>query len=382
MDNSPENKNIPISDRKFSRRKFLTVAGGAGIAAAGLATRKLSEEQTKSPEILAHPPEFLGFNTHLYAEPEVPHDLTLDVFKEDIDAMAKEGMNMIRFTVRPWEVAPNGSGEEIIWNEANLNIYKEAAQFAKEKGVQVLLVANTPAFAQAYSPVEYAEVSKKYFSALTEAFHDTVYAIQLFNEADVHHFRDYSAVIPDHAYLQEFARLVKEISLSVKTVSPDMQVTVNAGGWPLNNDRVHDWEEFFAAISPHIDFLSLDLYPDDNIDTINHLDDWVRQLKEEFQKDIMISEIGLPTGIGRFSESDQGKYLSQAINVLKQAGVLGILPYQYRDEARNPNTSEASFGIIHADGTPKQSYTQIIDVMKPDKDKTVQAIEKNGRREN
>lgn len=360
--------------RKYAMGSLATAAvGGTGaLTAREIRRHPTSAEAQATPEVLAEPPEFMGFNTNLYPEQVVEHDLSLDAFKEDIDTLAKEGMNMIRFSLRPYAVVESydpKSESVFTWNEQKLADYDEAITYAKAKGIDIFLVLNTPEHARNASSSEYMNITSDYFSFIANRYKDQLTMVQLFNEPNIHHFRDYSATVVDNEYLESFREAAFAASRACKAANPAIQTTINVGGWPLNEGLVAEWERFFDSNSDLIDVISIDLYPDDNKETISHLQEWLQRLKNRFGKPVMVAEIGLPTGSGRFTEDDQGKYLNMSIEELKKAGVVGILPYEIRDEARNPNSSEASFGIKRADGSHKKSYNTVMDALKPEEEK-------------
>jgi hypothetical protein len=306
-----------------------------------------------------------GLNTNLFPTQITTHDLTLSAFKQDITTMADKHLSMVRFTLLSEEVVKSVQGQTITWNNDKLAVYDQAIHYAHRKGLKIFLVVNAPVQAKAYPLLTYRRIAADYFSFLAKRYRSDVSIMQLFNEPNIHSFRDYTPIKPDDVYLSQLNDVTTDAIVAVKEVSPHMQVTLNVGGWPLSNAQIQQWKTFYDALRPSkLDFLSLDLYPDDDLQLINSLPQIVAQFKTRYQKDIFVSEIGMPSFSGRFSEQDQAKYLSLMVTALAKANVLGILPYAIRDEARNTNKGEASMGLLTADGTPKQAFDAVLTAMK------------------
>lgn len=305
-----------------------------------------------------------GLNTNLFPTQVTTHDLTLSAFQQDIDTMAAKHLSMVRFTLLSEEAVKAVHGQTIFWNKDKLAVYDQAIRYAHQKRLKIFLVLNAPVQAKTYAVPEYTHLTATYFAFLAKRYRDDVAIIQVFNEPNIHSFRDYAPVTPDSTYLDQLKEVTADAIAAIKQASPSVQVTLNVGGWPLDNAQIQRWQTFYDALSPtKLDFLSLDLYPDDNIQRIHTLPQLVDQFRNRYHKAVFVSEIGIPSFAGRFSEQDQAKYLSLMIASLKKAHILGVLPYAIRDEARNTNAGEASMGLLTADGVPKQAFEAVLAAM-------------------
>ena len=232
------------------------------------------------------------------------------------------------------------------------------------------------------------EKTRTYYERLAGRWNGMVNVWQFFNEPDDHTIDRYQQ-IKSYApgYLESVARLVSEANQTIKRIDPNAKTTVNVSMWvdasadPWIGADKPRFEEvgLFDAVCGFepgsqvdrmcqtIDYISLDPYLDKNIEAINRFPEVIDYFQTRYQKPVVVAELGLPTGDGRFTEEDQGKYISMAIDAI-QAGKVrpyALLLYEFRDEAMKAG-AEASFGFNRTDGTPKPGIVDVLEVIQND----------------
>lgn len=353
--------------KTMSRRHFLK--GAAAIAGAAFLGRipGVNRESMYSPEVLAGKPTEYGFTTHLYLDTKEGEVLTLDKFKEGVDILQRNNQKWLRFNIWDWETAPTGTPDSIGWNEENLALFDEAVDYANERGLKINLVTNVPNFAKDYSHEDYKKVTENYYSFLANRYKDKVSSWQIFNEPNIHSFRDYSFKPSQltQEYVDDLTEVVSVANKAIKDKDPDALTTVNLSHWVGHGaDIRREGIKLFDPLAPHIDQITLDLYPDDNVLEIKNYPGYVLYFRNRYKKDVVIGELGLPTDGYRFDEGDQAKYVTMALDEL-QGGLYkpsAILLYQLINETTQQGVQN-NFGFITADGRPKEAFSQVIERM-------------------
>lgn len=343
---------------RIGRRDFLNIGG---LTVGGLIVAACSPKESKaSLERERLTPIEYGFNTHMSANPSNYENLTLEAFKEDIVRMKEMGMNWVRFNVWEWELA-----------EQYLEKYDEAIKFAHEAGLKVFLVTNVPGLSEKGQNIESdLRATRDYYQRLVPRWKGQVNVWQVNNEPDDHEYDDYARIKNNEVYpigyLAAYSRIVAEASQTIKSIDPEARVTINVSLWQGSDPGIR-YEEaaLFDAVKQSIDYVTLDFYPDTSEEAINTLQNQVAYFHYRYNLPVLVGELGLPTGDGRFSETDQGIFVSKAIDSLQSGRVRpeAILLYEFRDEAMRAGT-EASFGFNYADGTPKPGFNQVIEEIK------------------
>lgn len=256
------------------------------------------------------------------------------------------------------------STNAITWNESNLTIYDQAIDYARQKGLKIFLVSATPGFAKGYSMDDYNTVTAQFYDFLSKRFGAKISIWQIFNEADTHFYRDYS-IMSDltSSYLTELNSVIAVAKAAIKSNVPQAFITANASGYPMNDTTVNKWYQFFDVLSSNLDALSVSMYPAPNTTEIAKMGNRVDTLKQKYAKDVIVSETGVCTMTGGFSETDQSNFLVQSINSLKFSSVNVVLLYEIMDEATNSGLCEGTFGIVKTDGSKKISYDPVIAAM-------------------
>jgi hypothetical protein len=258
------------------------------------------------------------------------------------------------------------SSNAIVWNTTNLSIYDQAVDYARQKGLKIFLVTNTPSFAKGYTLDDYKAVTDQYYRFLSNRYKGKVAIWQVFNEADTHSFRDYSIITSlTSSYLSDLNSVIAIARIAIKANDPLAYITTNVSGYPMNGTTVNKWYQFFDGVKDNIDLMSLDMYPAPNLTEITNLGTRIESVRARYSKDVAVSETGVCTMSGGYSESDQANYLTKSINSLKFSSANLIILYEIMDEDTNSGLCEGTFGIVKTDGTQKSSFGPIMSEMIP-----------------
>ena len=373
--------------KPLSRRDFLKVSGILGGGTVLATACKPIQEILTSRESEATLPIRFGFNTHMSANPSEVENLTPEVLREDVNRMVENGMSILRLNVWEWEL-----------DERSLEIYKEALGYAKGRGLEIHLVTNVPQLSPNGSDIEGdLEKTKVYYERMTTKFQGLVDVWQFFNEADDHNTWNYGRIennqVYPQGYLENFGRLVSKANETVKRIDPNARTTVNVSIW--NNPNGDQWIDGSGNLTPRfeevglfdaacgfepgapveticstIDFISLDIYFDTDYSAIEKLPELIRYFRERYEKPVVVSEVGIPTGgDGRFTPADQARSISRIIDVLQAGDVRpdAVLLYEMRDEYMRAETDpEGHFGFTDYQGNPKEGFNQVLEAIRQD----------------
>lgn len=315
------------------------------------------------PEPTASPHSLLlefGFNTHVSC---CGWNLNLETFKKNIDDLASNRQSWVRFNIIAEEIAPSGTPTTINWDRNNITTYDQAIDYSKEKGIKIFLTTSIPEYAKDYSLNDYQTVTQNYLGFLANRYKGKISIWQIFNEADVHNFRDYS-YLPNltDAYLRDLYQIIATARNTIKQIDPRITITANTSGYPLSDEVQQRWFRFFDALNQNLDLLSLDLYPDvNNIDKeLMTMGVRVSNVQKRYRKPVSVAETGMCTRSSYFSEEDQNHYLPLYIHYLKSASPTPIIIYEIQDENNIPNDCEGSFGVKRYDGSEKPAYANVM----------------------
>lgn len=311
-----------------------------------------------------------GFNTHMSANPTEGENLTLETFKQDVDQMAQMGMKAIRFNVWEWELG-------------HLDSYDQAIAYAKEKGLTIHLVTNVPGLSENGQDLAGdLEKTNVYYTRLATRWQGQVDVWQIFNEPDDHTYWNYQRIpnAPEGkspyppGYLKNFGEIVTEANQAIKAIDQQTKTTVNVSMWVGSDPWIGAGKPrpeevlLFNAVAEHIDLISLDPYLDINTEAIKRFPEVIEYFHRVYKKPVVVAELGLPTGDGRFSQKDQGRFIGMAIEAMQKGRVKpeAILLYEIRDEAMRAG-AEASFGFTDVDGKPKEGLERVLEVIGVDR---------------
>lgn len=282
---------------------------------------------------------------------------SLKAFKSTVDSLVVNNQKWIRVGISSWDVSNRENSEgKLQWKKSILNLYDAGISYARSQGLSVYLItADGKRFQSSQS--DYVTDMRTYWHGLARRFGHDVSVWQIYNEADG---ASYSTEKPlrtlSAQYLSGLARMLQVGSRAIKSVNPHTLITTNASGWPVDDGMENKWEQFFDVVGPAVDVIGLDVYPAANVKEIEELPDRVQRIKKRYDKPVIIAEVGLQTCGGCWSEAEQGKYVSLAIDSLRRAKPVAIIVYKWRD-------TDGAFGVTRPDGSPKGGFHQIIKAM-------------------
>jgi hypothetical protein len=276
-------------------------------------------------------------------------------WRADIDTLAEHGQNLVRTGIYAWKVA----AEQGRWDPQMVAFFREQLAYARSLGMGInLVVPGAPDWAKSFGFDGYAAACTWFWTQMRQGFGDQVELWQAFNEADHAHYQRFTPATRDAAYLRELAQL---LSAARDTLGRDgVPVTTNLTGWPLNDEREQEWYLVLDAIGDSLDVIGIDLYPADNETEIGRLPERMERVRQRYGRPIFVAEIGLQTTPGSWTEPDQQRYLTAAIEQLRAVELWGICLYELRD-----NQSPAGFGITRADSTKKLGFHDVIHALSP-----------------
>src|SRR4029079_14791498 len=119
------------------------------------------------------------------------------------------------------------------------------------------------------------------------------------------------------SYLSDLNSVIAIARIAIKANDPLAYVTTNVSGYPMNDTTVNKWYQFFDSVKDNLDLMSLDMYPALDLTEIGNLGTRVDNVRTRYAKDVAVSETGVCTMSGGYSEADQQNYLIRSINSLK-----------------------------------------------------------------
>src|SRR5258708_6847126 len=235
-------------------------------------------------QAFASPPE-TGFNTHLRGTLLTPGDFTADV-----DDMVNHQQKWVRFNILEDVASPGrtSTNPQLVWNQDALTEYDNAISYAFSKGLKIYLVTNTPSFAQNSASDIYLNITFQYHQFLASRYQGKIAVWQVFNEANIHSFKNYSTITGfDAAYLASLSSAIQAAASAIKQVDAGILIAANVGGYPLDSALFDSWRRYFSGLINNIDALGVDLYPGTN-DDIQKFPAVIQILKSQFGKEIIV----------------------------------------------------------------------------------------------
>jgi len=196
-------------------------------------------------QALASPPE-TGFNTHLRGT-----NLTLSDFTADVDDMVNHQQKWVRLNIFEDVTSQGGTTTtpQLVWNQDALTEYDNAISYAFSKGLKIYLVTNTPSFAQNFASDVYQNITFQYHQFLASRYQRKIAVWQVFNEADVHNFKDYSTITGfDAAYLASLSFAIQAAASAIKQVDPGILIAANVAGYPIDGVLFDSWQRYFSGL--------------------------------------------------------------------------------------------------------------------------------------
>lgn len=349
-----------------TRRKFLGLIGGSAVA---YGATQILRKAPAFLEELAKPPTPIeyGFTQHMYVDKEAESSLNLELFKRSVDMLAQEGQTWIRTNIWDHE-ACTVTEEGITYNQENLSRYAEAFAYAKEKGLKVCLVANTPVACADKPEDMYEVISSLYFQTLALRFKGLVDTWQLFNEADIHDYHTYREFphgfheTPEwETYKKAFQRLVVAVAGNIKDMDPDVKIAVNfAASWHGDDEEDVAAGFFDGLLESYIDEIQLNYYPYLDRAAARALPRHIRFYKERYPKQrIVVGELGMSTAVG-FTPEDQAVGIERALEALQDARVRpdAIFLFSLTDSS---DAQATGYGLLDAQGKDKGAFKEVIE---------------------
>ena len=320
-----------------------------------------------------------GFNTqHLGFDSESIGYATLPEFKKQIDFISENHQTDVRFGIPRWEVASlTPDKKDIVWNQKELDYFKEASIYAQSQGLNIYFVTTPPEVPDGFNLDSYLAITKKYYNKIANEFTGVTY--QLGNEYDAHNVLNYGHYDQEITgeQLQTYQKWLEVATDSIREVNPSAQITQSLTGYPMNSETIKKWEKVHEYIGKYITSYSLDTYPTSVENAkelpilVNEFRNWVKQRNRDNDKDIgfLVAEVGIPTLEGVYTEEQQRQIVPVAILAYKEAGIK-VLPYQLKDESSQKKEKsfleriEERFGIFRSDGSKKPAADPIMDALK------------------
>lgn len=352
---------------------------------------------------LAHKPQDIrqrafgtGMEFGFAADLSTNNSLDLNRFKSSIDRLVSNNQQWVRLAIVPADIAgqippptptpipvttitpsvsptptpPNvvlgTTTSPIQWNTANLSVYDSAIDYAFQKGIKIFATTKTPNFANTYALSDYQSVTAEYFQFLASHYSGKISVWNIFNNSNIIKYSDSSPISTlDSSYLSDFNAVLATARNAIKTEDAGALIATSAGGNPLTDTLVINWNQYYDAVNANVDVVSVEMYPNTDVEQISKLSTIVENLKGKYGKDVVVAATGLCTQNGIYSEADQQDYVPQAVNNIRLSSAKLLLQYELVDQNSSSNTCETSYGIIKSDGTPKSSYTAVITALDP-----------------
>lgn len=293
----------------------------------------------------------------------------LTKYKQDIDLMATEGIGWVRIRVNS-SVVGDADSPTIQWNQAGLDVYDRAIDYAVAKGVKPYIVTVGPDVPDNMQFSEYKTTCANFWKFLAGRWKDKVSLWVLFNEVDGGHYRfNTDEDLMTANYLSELNQLYAAGRSAIKSVAPGMLITTTTDGYPIEDATLRRWYQLYDAVHAHFDVIGLDMYAGEDPEAIDAVGGYIAAVKQRYGKQVIIGEVGLPTCPTTdgcmTQESEQAKWLVPVLNNMKHEGKPMLITFfQIRDEGTDGLDAEQMFGILRYDGTKKAGYRQIVDAMR------------------
>jgi len=211
--------------------------------------------------------------------------------------------------------------------------------------------------------VEAIDAYAKYAETVAAAFKGKVKWYQVWNEWDEtcgkHEFRGQGDA-------PSYVKLAAATYSRIKSADP--QTTVLATS--ISHGEKYVKELIDAGILKYCDAISFHSYqynmplekrsPEAYVERIAGIDKIIRDRNGGKDFPLYLTETGCPTHTKKFegaTAQESGDYIARAFLLVKSIpSVKGIWWYDFQDDGLNPEYSEANFGLVKTDLTPKESY--------------------------
>lgn len=331
----------------MKRRHWWLLSGGAALVVLALIAFVVVEPAMRTAKRGA------GFTV---AAPGETTDLT--AFNRQIAEVSDQGGTWVRFGAPAvWTVEQWGVGDEMVLDETSLDTIDKAIDNARDAGLQVYFIT-TDSYNDDSDRDRYRDIMSSYWSALASRFADRVDVWQVYNEPNGRDYVNFDAdVETDAEYLRKLASDIGLARDTIRESNPDVLVTTNAGGFPMDEALETEWQELFDTLGDSVDAVSVGVYPQMSETAIAELPEELTFLRERYDKPVIVGEVGLQTcATCQISEADQGTYVAKTVDSIAKADVMATLVYELQDRGTD---GEGTFGALRIDGAPKDGADKI-----------------------
>lgn len=364
----PDAAGAPASAPPVARRRLLTGAGGLGVLL-GLAASAREHDGPPTPQqassrVASGPAAGIGVTIDSFGSYD-PAGGDLDAILGDLDAVAALGGTWARTNLSAGHLVDSwgAEGEPVRLREGAVAQLHAVLDRAERLGISMCLMYINH-YPDAEAPAAtWIDRTAAWWDAASAEFAPRIAMAQIFNEASATHYRFHSGI--DRAdlrtYREELAALLLRAREVIHRHHPGVLITTNLYGWPVGDEVEEDWIRALDQLAAVQDVLTLDAYvdwDDEGAEDLNGLLERLAGLRERYGRHVAIGEIGVSTyGL---AESVQADRIETVVRTVKDAvpAVYATFLYQLRDWTADGDHEE-SFGLMHADGTPKEAYRRL-----------------------
>ncbi|HEX7349477.1 hypothetical protein [Brachybacterium sp.] len=290
-----------------------------------------------------------------------PSHSTDEQFEADLTTQLELGMSWIRIpvvadtVVEEWGFAAGA----VVLDRLMLDRIARGAARARERGLKVCMIVADIYDNPAADEDEFLRNMRQYWAGVAEPLVEHVDVWQVFNEPDGAHFRTLDTVPSGQRpeYLRTLARALGAAHQEFERADPEVTITTNLYGYPLNDAMERRWVESLDVLAPHLDVLTVDAYPELSEQEARELPQRIDRLGERYGKEVMLGEIGLQTCSQCWTEAQQAEAYAMYVDLYADSLIPVLFFYQLRDDGTD--TGEGTYGILKFDGTPKPALGEI-----------------------
>lgn len=272
---------------------------------------------------------------------------------EDMDSMKALGVRWVRTDLQ-WSRVEQKAGVY------NFSKYDPVIDGLRQRGIRAMLIldyGNKVYDVDAPRTREGRTAFAAFAARAVEHYRHEGILWEIWNEPNLSHFwRGEPSVA-------EYAALVKVVVPAIRNVSSDEWIVGPASSrfdWPFLEGC------FKEGLLDDFDAVTIHPYRDKSApDTVT--DDWakLRAMLDQYSPKktipMLCSEWGYSTYPGGVSQQTQGQYAVRQYLTNLSAGVPMTLLYSWKSRADASSEKEQNFGVVEANGTPKQAYNMIQD---------------------
>lgn len=304
---------------------------------------------------------------------EMDHtDPTLAVWKADVARLVDVGATAVRTGISPWVVLADGSAVTLA--DEHLAIFRAGIQHARNAGLDVLL---TLAATNGSSPTQTVDDVRAgvvaHVGRVVDAVGDLCRWVQVLNEWDAASWLNWSTKLgPEIAldgqpprpgatddYIAGVASILADCRARIRRTQPHLVVTTAVTGLAMDTNTEVLWRRMFDVVAPSIDALGINGYPYDWWPHYAEMPGRLRRTSRRYGKQILLTEIGLPTNTGTDVETVMEWLAHQVDRATRSTDVAGVWLYELRDRGTDPEEPEDCFGVYYHDGTPKPGWRAV-----------------------